>query len=68
MRWALDLEQQMLQDALAGWLTRVATPAAVRTWLDSGDSSTFEALIAEEGWLALGTSEVTPLEITSAYG
>ena len=57
MRWALDPEQQMLQDALGGWLRRVATPAAVRGWLDAGEASAFDALLAEEGWLALGTSE-----------
>ncbi len=57
MRWALDPEQQMLQDALAGWLKRVATPAAVRGWLDSTDASPFDSALAEESWLALGSSE-----------
>lgn len=57
MRWALDPEQTMLQDALAGWLRRVATPAAVRGWLDSADAAAFDMALAEEGWFALGTGE-----------
>ncbi len=57
MRWALDPEQLMLQDALAGWLRRVATPAAVRGWLDASDSSAFDSAVTQEGWLALGTAE-----------
>ena len=57
MRWALDPEQQMLQDALGGWLRRVATPSVVRGWLDSADASEFDSAIAEEGWPALGSSE-----------
>ncbi len=57
MRWGLDPEQQMLQDALGGWLARVATPVAVRGWLDSADASGFESALADEGWFALGTAE-----------
>lgn len=57
MRWALDPEQLQLQDALSGWLRRVATPAAVRGWLDSGETADFDRKIADEGWLALGTDE-----------
>ena len=57
MHWALDPEQLMLQDALADWLQRVADPAVVRGWLDTGDTSAFDSILTGEGWLALGTSE-----------
>ncbi|WP_082763939.1 acyl-CoA dehydrogenase family protein [Frondihabitans sp. PAMC 28766] len=57
MRWALDSEQKMFADALAGWLDDAAPPEAVRTWLDSADPSSFEAQLAEDGWLAIGLDE-----------
>ncbi len=57
MRWALDAEHLMLQNSLGGWLSRVATPAAVRGWLDAADPTTFDSALADEGWFALGSSE-----------
>jgi alkylation response protein AidB-like acyl-CoA dehydrogenase len=57
MRWALDPEQEMFVEAFAGWLERSASPAKVRRWLDDGDPSEFEALLAVEGWLAVGVEE-----------
>jgi alkylation response protein AidB-like acyl-CoA dehydrogenase len=57
MRWALDPEQEMFVDAFAGWLERCASPANVRRWLDAADPSEFEALVAAEGWLAVGVDE-----------
>lgn len=56
MRWVLDSEQLMLQEAISGWLGRAAAPTKVRDMFD-GDPSDFEALLAEEGWLAIGTAE-----------
>jgi alkylation response protein AidB-like acyl-CoA dehydrogenase len=57
MRWALDPEQEMFVDAFSSWLERAASPAKVRRWLDAGDPSEFEELVAGEGWLALGLPE-----------
>jgi alkylation response protein AidB-like acyl-CoA dehydrogenase len=57
MRWSLDDEQQMLAEALADWLDDVASSADVRTALDAGDPSDFEAALAEGGWCALGVDE-----------
>jgi alkylation response protein AidB-like acyl-CoA dehydrogenase len=57
MRWALDAEQLMFQEAIADWLGSVADPATVRRQLDSGDPGDFEARLATEGWLSVGLSE-----------
>jgi alkylation response protein AidB-like acyl-CoA dehydrogenase len=54
MRWALEPEQEMLVDALAGWLDHTPTADLVRT---GADPAGFEAALAAEGWLAVGLSE-----------
>ncbi len=54
MRWALEPEQEMLVDALTGWLDHNPTTELVRT---GADSAAFEAGLAAEGWLAIGIPE-----------
>lgn len=57
VRWELDEEQGLFQESLRGWLQNVASSAAVRGWLDSGDPTPFEQRLASDGWLAVGASE-----------
>ncbi len=57
MRWALDSDQEMFVEAFGGLLDRAATPARVRGWLDAGDPSEFEQLLAGDGWIAVGVGE-----------
>jgi len=57
MRWALDSEQEMFADAFGDLLDRAASADKVRRWLDDGDPSPFERLLADDGWLAVGVGE-----------
>jgi alkylation response protein AidB-like acyl-CoA dehydrogenase len=54
MRWALEPEQEMLTEALAGWLERESTIELVRS---GADPAGFETHLVEEGWLAVGLPE-----------
>lgn len=57
MRWELAEEQDVFRESFRGWVEKTAASEAVRGWLGTGDASDFEKKLAEEGWLAVGTSE-----------
>lgn len=57
MEWRLSDEQESYRDALRGWLGTVASPTAVRAWLDSLDLTAFPARFAADGWLGVGIGE-----------
>jgi alkylation response protein AidB-like acyl-CoA dehydrogenase len=57
MQWQLSEEQEAYRSSLGDWLDNVATPEAVRGWLESEDQATFERRFASDGWAAVGTGE-----------
>jgi alkylation response protein AidB-like acyl-CoA dehydrogenase len=57
MRWELSEEQRLFQDSLHGWLAKQCSPAAVRSWQDSGDPEPYEQSLVAEAWFGVGTPE-----------
>ncbi|EWT07795.1 acyl-CoA dehydrogenase [Intrasporangium chromatireducens Q5-1] len=57
MRWELAEEQDLFRESLRGWVEKVAPSDTVRGWFATGDPSEFEKRLADEGWLAVGTTE-----------
>ena len=57
MLGALTEEQEAYRDAFRDWLAKVADPAAVREWLDGGDTAGFGRRHASEGWAGVGIPE-----------
>jgi alkylation response protein AidB-like acyl-CoA dehydrogenase len=57
MRWQLSDEQQAYREALGDWLGSVASPDAVRAWLEAEDSTTFWSLLTDAGWGGVGIGE-----------
>jgi alkylation response protein AidB-like acyl-CoA dehydrogenase len=57
MRWELSEEQELFTTSLREWLHERASSAAVRGWLDAGDSADFERLFVTEGWAGVGFDE-----------
>jgi alkylation response protein AidB-like acyl-CoA dehydrogenase len=55
--WKLSAEQAAYQEAFRDWLSDVASPGAVRRWLDEGDAATFESRFAADGWAGVGLPE-----------
>ena len=58
MEWKLSPEQDAYQEAFRDWLSDVASPQAVRRWLDEADASAFESRFAADGWAGVGLPEV----------
>jgi len=57
MQWQLSDEQVAYQETLRDWLSDVASPDAVRGWLDEGDSATFVGRLVHAGWAGVGVPE-----------
>lgn len=57
MQWQLSDEQQTYQEVLRSWLGDVAPMRQVRSWLDTGDASTFAARFIADGWAGVGIDE-----------
>jgi alkylation response protein AidB-like acyl-CoA dehydrogenase len=57
VEWNLSPEQDAYQEAFRRWLADMAPPAAVRRWLDAGDTAAFETLFAGGGWAGVGIPE-----------
>jgi alkylation response protein AidB-like acyl-CoA dehydrogenase len=57
VEWKLSAEQDAYQRAFRGWLSEVASPQAVRRWLDAADASAFESRFADDGWAGVGLPE-----------
>jgi alkylation response protein AidB-like acyl-CoA dehydrogenase len=54
---ALSEEQEAYREAFRGWLAKVADTAAVREWLEAGDTATFARRLAADGWSGVGVAE-----------
>jgi len=57
MKWQLSDEQDAYRDSLGDWLGDVASPEAVRSWLDAGNTEAFTERFDRDGWLGVGTPE-----------
>jgi alkylation response protein AidB-like acyl-CoA dehydrogenase len=57
MRWELSPEQEMFRDSFRDWLAAYAGTAAIRQWLSDDEVGPFEARLAAEGWLGVGSGE-----------
>ena len=57
MRWELSEEQELFVTSLREWLAERADQAAVRSWLDAGDLSSFGRHFVGEGWAGVGFDE-----------
>jgi alkylation response protein AidB-like acyl-CoA dehydrogenase len=57
MRFALDAEQQLLQDVIRATLERDAPLARIRQWGDSEDLAPFNHLAARQGWSGIGVDD-----------
>jgi alkylation response protein AidB-like acyl-CoA dehydrogenase len=57
VRVELTDEQQLLQEAVAGVVSREAGFASVRAWAESNDHGSADALAARQGWTGIGLDE-----------
>lgn len=57
MRVELTDEQQFLQEAVAGVVSREATFSTVRAWADKGDHGPADDLAVRQGWTGIGLDE-----------
>jgi alkylation response protein AidB-like acyl-CoA dehydrogenase len=57
MRVELSEEQEFLREAVAGVLAREASPAHVREWAQSRDTTAANELAVRQGWTGIGLPE-----------
>jgi alkylation response protein AidB-like acyl-CoA dehydrogenase len=57
VEWKLSTEQRAYREAFRDWLSDVAPPRTVRSWLDQDDTSPFASRFAADGWAGAGLPE-----------
>jgi len=57
MQWQLSEEQEAYRESFGDWLSKVAAPDAVRSWLDEGNATAFAGRFAQDGWAGVGAPE-----------
>ncbi len=57
MQFAFDDEHLMLRDAVRAALGRDAAIGRIREWAESGDTSAFDTVAAQQGWRGIGLAD-----------